>query len=195
MSVHSEVVPLNASSVSSGDLNQRLYSTPLAPGFWKTICESPGKSRPPFSCALINAQRTTDPTRYSIFHEVVDGSTSQPFFSAVYKFSYPQTAPGSASYGVPRSNGGDYGSSAPLYDQLGSYNDLSLSMAANHSARSSDDMQLDGSARSRFQTTHGYAPALSLPAPFPTNFFPVSAILYYMRLRSLFPRHHSACII
>ncbi|KAJ6536358.1 hypothetical protein B0H19DRAFT_1240982 [Mycena capillaripes] len=48
-----------------------LYSTTLVPEYWKLISESP------------------DPTRFTIYQEVVRDDNSAVVFSATYKFSYP----------------------------------------------------------------------------------------------------------
>ncbi|KAJ7757755.1 hypothetical protein DFH07DRAFT_458870 [Mycena maculata] len=48
-----------------------LYKTTLVPGYWKVILESP------------------DPTRFTIYQEVVKGDNSALVFLATYKFIYP----------------------------------------------------------------------------------------------------------
>ncbi|KIY67191.1 hypothetical protein CYLTODRAFT_422745 [Cylindrobasidium torrendii FP15055 ss-10] len=57
-----------------GDANGRyLYSTPLVPGYWDAICNSP------------------DPTQFIIYQEVTSNGDEQPnrLFTATYTFSYP----------------------------------------------------------------------------------------------------------
>ncbi|KAK1221040.1 hypothetical protein PQX77_016158 [Marasmius sp. AFHP31] len=75
--VHREDCPLQPSQLSGADEEGRyLYSTPLVPGFWDTICND------------------ADPTEYTIKHDVVKdvASNASPLFSAVYKFRYPMDA-------------------------------------------------------------------------------------------------------
>lgn len=63
--------PIEAAPGTDGAL---LYTTPLAPGYWKTISDS------------------SDPTKYTICQDIVETTTthsSRTLYSAIYKFSYP----------------------------------------------------------------------------------------------------------
>ncbi|KAJ7613912.1 hypothetical protein FB45DRAFT_759005 [Roridomyces roridus] len=74
--VYSEDIILHAESVPLELLGNQadgpfIYSTFLVPGYWPVILYSP------------------DPSRFTIFHEVVRDSDTSLVFSAMYKFSYP----------------------------------------------------------------------------------------------------------
>jgi len=66
---HTETAPLTP--VANAPVAGFLYSTTLVPEYWKVISES------------------TDPTRFTIYQEVVKSDNSTVVFSATYKFSYP----------------------------------------------------------------------------------------------------------
>ncbi|KAK0446971.1 uncharacterized protein EV420DRAFT_883817 [Desarmillaria tabescens] len=67
--------PAEAAPGTDGAL---FYTTPLVPGYWKTISESP------------------DPTKYTICQDIVETPhPSGTLYSAIYKFSYPAGYPAS----------------------------------------------------------------------------------------------------
>ncbi|KAJ6565233.1 hypothetical protein DFH09DRAFT_1157888 [Mycena vulgaris] len=72
--LHSETAPL-ACLPQSPNASAVLYSTQLVPKYWKVILHSP------------------DPTRFTIFHEVVKEENLFVAFSATYKFRYPRDSP------------------------------------------------------------------------------------------------------
>jgi hypothetical protein len=105
-------------STSSGQGGNLLYRTELVPTYWKEICNSQGALSPsrvcpvydltPFWCYAGSSPTLgqTDPTQFTIFHDVVPCpelaascstgvSLGQPpsIFSAVYEFRYPHLAP------------------------------------------------------------------------------------------------------
>ncbi|KAJ7622221.1 hypothetical protein FB45DRAFT_1006225 [Roridomyces roridus] len=74
--VYSEDLILHAESVALELVGKQadgsfIYSTVLVPQYWPTILNSP------------------DPSRFTIFHEVIRDSDASLVFSATYKFSYP----------------------------------------------------------------------------------------------------------
>ncbi|KAJ6558823.1 hypothetical protein DFH09DRAFT_1162584 [Mycena vulgaris] len=69
--LHSETVPL-ARLPQPPNVSAVLYSTQLVPKYWKVILHSP------------------DPTRFTIFHEVVKKENAFVAFSATYQFRYPR---------------------------------------------------------------------------------------------------------
>ncbi|KAJ7141755.1 hypothetical protein C8R43DRAFT_587617 [Mycena crocata] len=79
--LHAETVPLVLSMEEAPRVTGFVYSTSLVPKYWKTILDSP------------------DPTRFTIFQDVVREDTSALVFSATYKFSYPRP---SASHFPPQ---------------------------------------------------------------------------------------------
>ncbi|KAJ6580547.1 hypothetical protein DFH09DRAFT_1146118 [Mycena vulgaris] len=102
--LHSETVPLSRLS-QPPTASAVLYSTQLVPKYWKVILHSP------------------DPTRFTIFHEVVKEETSFVVFSATYKFRYPRGSPqGRSSLQLPWISAGspDFNSFSdpqyPMYD-------------------------------------------------------------------------------
>ncbi|KAJ7435458.1 hypothetical protein B0H11DRAFT_675334 [Mycena galericulata] len=78
--LHAETVPLVPVVNPAAQVPGYLYSTPLVPEYWKVISESP------------------DPTRFTIYQEVVKDDHSALIFSATYKFNYPSQHPSSPSY-------------------------------------------------------------------------------------------------
>lgn len=70
-----------------------LYKTPLVPGFWETVLNSPGRIPLPNSIYVLLMEGGVDATRYVILQRVVqDASTlsasSSTIFSAMYRFCY-----------------------------------------------------------------------------------------------------------
>ncbi|KAJ7025511.1 hypothetical protein C8F04DRAFT_1128250 [Mycena alexandri] len=78
--LHAETVPLVPLVNDSSEATGFLYSTGLVPKYWKVILDSP------------------DPTRFTIFQEVVKEENSAILFSATYKFSYPPANSCSSQY-------------------------------------------------------------------------------------------------
>ncbi|KAF8187969.1 hypothetical protein K438DRAFT_1834454 [Mycena galopus ATCC 62051] len=68
--LHAETVPLGLLVDGGYPPSGFLYTTQLIPKYWKAIVDSP------------------DPTRFTIFHEVLKAENSFILFSATYKFSY-----------------------------------------------------------------------------------------------------------
>ncbi|KAF8623396.1 hypothetical protein AX17_007434 [Amanita inopinata Kibby_2008] len=111
------LMPIGASpssdSWNDGDSAQ-LYSTTLAPGYWKTISNS------------------SDPTQYSIEQKVYQGSTLESgsiMFAAIYKFRYPkaqQTMPGVKENEKPLELGFNFNSAIgyPTADPSASFKNL-----------------------------------------------------------------------
>ncbi|KAJ7737100.1 hypothetical protein B0H16DRAFT_108442 [Mycena metata] len=73
--LHAENVPLVPLVNDGTEAAGILYSTDLVPKYWRIILDSP------------------DPTRFTIFQEVVKEENSAILFSATYKFSYPPANP------------------------------------------------------------------------------------------------------
>ncbi|KAJ6542507.1 hypothetical protein DFH09DRAFT_1173900 [Mycena vulgaris] len=69
--LHAETVPLQLVPQHVPEDADFLYSTQLVPKYWKVILDSP------------------DPTRFTIFQEVVTEDNPFIVFSATYKFNYP----------------------------------------------------------------------------------------------------------
>ncbi|KAJ7674341.1 hypothetical protein B0H17DRAFT_1016728 [Mycena rosella] len=69
--LHTETASLTPVIDPAPHVSGFLYSTILVPEYWKVISESP------------------DPTRFTIYQEVVKDDTPAVAFSATYKFSYP----------------------------------------------------------------------------------------------------------
>ncbi|KAJ6546080.1 hypothetical protein DFH09DRAFT_1321318 [Mycena vulgaris] len=69
--LHAETAPLAPVIGGAPQVSGFLYSTPLVPTYWKVISESP------------------DPTRFTIYQEVVKDDNPAVVFSVTYKFSYP----------------------------------------------------------------------------------------------------------
>jgi transcriptional enhancer factor len=69
--LHAENVPLVFLPDRAPQPSDFLYSTKLVPKYWDVIVNSP------------------DPTRFTIFHDVVKQESSRTVFSATYKFRYP----------------------------------------------------------------------------------------------------------
>ncbi|KAJ7644877.1 hypothetical protein FB45DRAFT_300433 [Roridomyces roridus] len=67
--LHAESVPLELTGKQAD--GSFIYSTVLVPQYWPTILKSP------------------DPSRFTIFHEIIRDSDSSLVFSATFKFSYP----------------------------------------------------------------------------------------------------------
>ncbi|KAJ7258204.1 hypothetical protein C8J57DRAFT_533622 [Mycena rebaudengoi] len=73
--LHAETAPLVLVMDGAPQESGFLYSTALVPEYWKIISESP------------------DPTRFTIFQEVVNDKNSAIIFSATYNFRYPSRQP------------------------------------------------------------------------------------------------------
>ncbi|KAF7360670.1 TEA domain-containing protein [Mycena venus] len=73
--LHTETVPLMPTVDGASQASHILYSAHLIPKSWKVIVDSP------------------DPTRFTIFQEVMDNEDSSMLFSATYKFRYPECVP------------------------------------------------------------------------------------------------------
>ncbi|KAJ7469218.1 hypothetical protein FB451DRAFT_1256094 [Mycena latifolia] len=69
--LHAETVPLTLLPQQAPQSSDFLYSTRMVPKYWQVILDSP------------------DPTRFTIFQEVVREDNPLIAFSATYKFSYP----------------------------------------------------------------------------------------------------------
>ncbi|KAJ7672915.1 hypothetical protein B0H17DRAFT_1083323, partial [Mycena rosella] len=69
--LHTETASLTPVMDPAPHVSGSLYSTTLVPQYWKVISESP------------------DPTRFTIYQEVVKDDAPAVVFSATYKFSYP----------------------------------------------------------------------------------------------------------
>ncbi|KAJ7217594.1 hypothetical protein C8J57DRAFT_1016058, partial [Mycena rebaudengoi] len=69
--LHAETAPLVLVMDGAPQESGFLYSTAVVPEYWKIISESP------------------DPTRFTIFQEVVNDKNSAIIFSATYNFRYP----------------------------------------------------------------------------------------------------------
>jgi hypothetical protein len=85
--LHAENVPLVFLPDRVPQLSDFLYSTKLIPNYWDVIVNSPGMCTvySPLSPLIL----ITDPTRFTIFHDVVKQEGSRTVFSATYKFRYP----------------------------------------------------------------------------------------------------------
>ncbi|KAJ7796088.1 hypothetical protein B0H14DRAFT_2852866 [Mycena olivaceomarginata] len=70
--LHAETVPLVLLRDQAPHPSGFVYSAQLIPKYWKVIVDSP------------------DPTRFTIFQEVIKNEGSSILFSATYKFSYPK---------------------------------------------------------------------------------------------------------
>ncbi|KAJ7173177.1 hypothetical protein C8R46DRAFT_1082157 [Mycena filopes] len=131
--LHAETVPLVP--LINDDAPGFLYSTSLVPKYWKVILDSP------------------DPTRFTIFQEVLREEDNTILFSATYKFSYPSTHLSSPpQYGVglgPASS--HYGLYAAQSDDVLPSSDVT----AYHSSVVSN---------SRGYSAYDPAPAWNLPA-------------------------------
>ncbi|KAG6849607.1 hypothetical protein H0H93_006964 [Arthromyces matolae] len=78
VTVFSESMPLTATGPAPERVDGALlYSTPIVPGFWSKIAESP------------------DPTRFTIVQDVISTSSDAQsvIFSAMFKFTYPSQTP------------------------------------------------------------------------------------------------------
>ncbi|KAJ7803387.1 hypothetical protein B0H13DRAFT_2493948 [Mycena leptocephala] len=75
--LHAETVPLLPLEAQAPQTSGVLYSTLLVPKYWKVILDSP------------------DPTRFTIFQEVLKENNSTIIFSATYKFKYSTHLPSS----------------------------------------------------------------------------------------------------
>ncbi|KAJ7243535.1 hypothetical protein C8J57DRAFT_1556818, partial [Mycena rebaudengoi] len=73
--LHAETAPLVLVMDGAPQESGFLYSTTVVPEYWKIISESP------------------DPTRFTIFQEVVNDKNSAIIFSATYNFRYPSQQP------------------------------------------------------------------------------------------------------
>ncbi|KAJ7458592.1 hypothetical protein FB451DRAFT_581819 [Mycena latifolia] len=71
MVLHTETSPLAPVMDPAPRVSGFLYSTTLVPEYWKVISESP------------------DPTRFTIYQQIVKDDNGAVVFSATYKFSYP----------------------------------------------------------------------------------------------------------
>ncbi|KAJ7453384.1 hypothetical protein FB451DRAFT_1281077 [Mycena latifolia] len=92
--LHAETVPLTLLPQQAPQSSDFLYSTRMVPKYWQVILDSP------------------DPTRFTIFQEVVREDNSLIAFSATYKFSYPVRR-------LPNSSSSSYLSPAPKKSWLG----------------------------------------------------------------------------
>ncbi|KAJ7434312.1 hypothetical protein B0H11DRAFT_734293 [Mycena galericulata] len=82
--LHAETVPLSLLKEHTLQSQSKfLYTTKLVPKYWQVILDSP------------------DPTRFTIFQEVLKDDNPTLVFSATYKFSYPQNPVSSSSFGMP----------------------------------------------------------------------------------------------
>ncbi|KAJ7611896.1 hypothetical protein DFH06DRAFT_1244032 [Mycena polygramma] len=82
--LHAETVPLVLQMDRVPQSSGFLYSTRLVPKYWQTILDSP------------------DPTRFTIFQEVLKEDNSSVLFSATYKFSYPRSSTSTVYSSSPR---------------------------------------------------------------------------------------------
>ncbi|KAJ6468496.1 hypothetical protein C8R47DRAFT_804791 [Mycena vitilis] len=73
--LHAETVPLVLQMARAFHSPGFVYSTSLVPKYWQTILDSP------------------DPTRFTIFQEVLKEDSAAVLFSATFKFSYPRLPP------------------------------------------------------------------------------------------------------
>ncbi|KAJ7661756.1 hypothetical protein B0H17DRAFT_1144563 [Mycena rosella] len=87
--LHTETAPLAPAMAPAPDVSGFLYNTTLVPQYWKVISKSP------------------DPTRFTIYQEVVRDDPPAVVLSTTYKFSYPaRHSPGfpSSPYTLNSSN-------------------------------------------------------------------------------------------
>ncbi|KAJ7113798.1 hypothetical protein C8R44DRAFT_740690 [Mycena epipterygia] len=65
-----------------------IHSAVLVPAHWKTIVESRGLSIRDLHITFFHIHTLADPTRYTIFHQVIKADDSVVVFSATYCFRY-----------------------------------------------------------------------------------------------------------